>query len=230
MASVAQRAKNTLETLSTVLVIGSASALLWTLFVKQPSSASAALPPVQDVKEETIAKDHLTNVIGNGPIAMVEFTDFQCPYCAKHSQETLPSLKKKLIDSGKVRYIVVSLPLDMHPQAVPAAEAAECAAEQGKYWEMHDLLFAKQKELATADYEAYARGLGLDSKRFASCLAADTALAKVKADSGLAKRLAAEITPTLFLGRMRADGGVDLLKRINGAVALRTILEEAARL
>ena len=220
------RAKPILETLSTVLVILAASVLLWTLLFKRSSQSDR--PPLVESAEGTIEKAHLTNSMGDGPLAIVEFSDFQCPFCAKHAQETIPALKQEL--QGKVRYIVLHFPLEMHPQAIPSAEAAECAAEQGKYWDMHDLLFAKQKELGTADYVVYGRSLGLDTERFSSCLANDAGLAKVKTDRELAKRLGATATPTLFLGRVRADGGVDLVRRVNGAAGLDTVLAEAAKL
>jgi protein-disulfide isomerase len=226
------RATAALETLSTLLVIVAASALLWTIFFKQPRSASAAPPLVQDVTE-TIAGFHLTNVRGTGEIAIVEFTDFQCPFCARHAAETLPALEKELIDTGKARYFVVNLPLPMHPQAKPAAEAAECAAEQGKFWVMHDLLFERQQEVAKSDDASlvgYANELGLDAARFERCLREDVALARVKADQDLAVRVEARGTPTIFLGRMRADGGVDALKRVNGAAGLQTILDAIAKL
>ena len=118
----------------------------------------------------------------------------------------------------------------MHPQAAPAAEAAECAADQGKYWEMHDLLFEKQSGLASADFVAWARELGLDAAAFEECVKSGVKRTKVTADGALADLLEARGTPTLFLGRMRADGGVDLLKRISGAVPLQMMLEEVAEL
>lgn len=234
MSSFAQRAKSAFETLSTLLVVLAASGLLWTMFFRQQPAAQAAPPRIEDVKE-TIASSYLTNVRGTGQIAVVEFSDFQCPFCARHAQETLPALTKELIDTGKARYIVMNLPLPMHQQAKPAAEAAECAAQQGKYWEMYDLLFSKQQEFAKADdasgvYVGYARELSLDTARFEQCLREDVALARIKADQALAARVEARGTPTIFLGRMRADGGVDLLKRLNGGASLETILDTIAKL
>ena len=224
------RAKATLETLSTVLVIVAAAGLVWTLFFKQqPTAASAAPPPISDVNE-TIEAKHQTNVEGTGPIAIVEFTDFQCPFCAKHQRETVPTLRKELIASSKARYITMHLPLPMHPQAFAAAEAAECAARQGKFREMHALLFERQKELPTANFADYATSLGLDAARFAECLSADAALAKVKADEAVAKALNVSSTPELFIGRMRKDGGVEVLRRVRGAVPVNVMIEEVAKL
>ena len=223
------RAKATLETLSTVLVIVAASGLAWTVFFKHPNVPPPPPPPVTDVNE-TIDAKHLTNVEGSGPIAIVEFTDFQCPFCAKHQRETVPTLKKELIATGKVRYMTMHLPLPIHPQAIPAAEAAECAAEQGMFREMRALLFEKQKELPTANLADYATSLGLAPAIFADCLNGDLALTKVKADEAVATALQVNSTPTLFIGRMRKDGGVDLLRRVRGAVPADVFMEEVAKL
>lgn len=220
------RIKSALETLSTILVIVAASGLVWTLFFKQqPAAANAPLPPIGDVKG-TIAAKHLTNVEGSGPIAIVEFTDFQCPFCAKHAAETLPDLKKELLESGKARYVAMNLPLEMHPHALPAAEAAECAAEQGSFWKMHDTLFAKQKELPATDYVVLAQELGLNVRGFEACLKSGTAINRVKTHASEAQRLGVRSTPVFFMGRVRADGSVDLLKRINGAHRFEVFLAE----
>ena len=224
------RLKSWFETLSTLLVIVAASGLIWTLFFKQqPAAANAPLPPISDV-EETIDAKHLTNVEGSGPIAIIEFSDFQCPFCARHATATLPTMKKELLDSGKARYIGMNLPLDMHPHALPAAEAAECAANQGAYWRMHELLFAQQKDLATANYVALAGELGLNLREFETCLDSDNALQRVKAHANEAQRLGVRSTPVFFLGRVRADGSIDLLKRINGARPFETFSTELAKM
>lgn len=224
------RAKAVLETLSTVLVAVAASALIWTVFFEEQSpSTGAASPAVEDIKD-VISAAYLDNVSGSGPLAIIEFTDFQCPFCARHAREIMPAIKREIVDSGMARYAVVNFPLNIHPQAIPAAEAAECAADDGKYWEMHDLLFERQGTLATADYAAYAKELGLNPALFAKCLSSDAKLAKVEADKALAARLQVRGTPGFFLGRMRADGGVDLLRRINGSASVQALLDEVAKL
>lgn len=224
------RTKAILETLSTLLVIAAASALLWTVFVREGgdrAARAAAPPPVQYVRD-TIAAEFVRNVAGSGPLAIVEFTDFQCPFCARHATQTVPELKKAL--NGKARYVVVNLPLPSHPYAIGAAEAAECAAEQGKYWEFHDALFARQPEIAALSLAAVAAGLGLDTGAFDACLRGDAALARVSADAALAARLEVKTTPTVFVGRMRSDGGVDLLRQINGARPAETFVTEVTKL
>lgn len=228
--SVLGRAKATLETLSTVLVIVAASGLVWTLFFKpQPTAAGTVPPPPITDVNETIEAKHLTNVEGSGPIAIVEFTDFQCPFCARHQSETAPTLKKQLMESGTARYITMHLPLPMHPQALEAAEAAECAADQGGFWKMHETLFARQKDLATTNYVALAGELGLNLREFEACLDSDNTLKRVKAHANEAQRLGVMSTPVFFLGRVRADGSVDLIKRINGARPFEVFAAELAK-
>ncbi len=91
---------------------------------------------------------------GNGPmlgsanatITLIEFTDYQCPFCSRHYNQTYNQIKKDYIDTGKVKFYLRDFPLNFHPNAQKAAEAARCAGDQGKYWEMHDELFSKQSE------------------------------------------------------------------------------------
>ena len=224
-----QRVKTALEMVSTVLVIVAAGALLWTTY----SRAKAAEPPplVSDVRD-TIAAEHVRNVVGTGEIAIVEFSDFQCPYCAKHATDTFPTLKKELIDTGKARYVSMALPLTtIHPFAESAAVAAECAARQGRYAAMHDALFANQQGLASAfknNFTEQAHAIGLDAATFDACMGGPDALAAVKADAAEAQRLKANSTPSFFVGKQRADGGIDLLKRIGGAAPADVLVSTVA--
>ena len=111
------------------------------------------------------------NVVGraDAPVTIIEFSDLQCPYCARNALNTFPEIKRNYIDTGKVRYVARDFPLDMHPFAMPAAVATRCAGEQGKFWEYRHALFERQNELATAPYDALAAELGLDVPRFAAC-------------------------------------------------------------
>jgi protein-disulfide isomerase len=116
----------------------------------------------------------------DAPVTLVEFSDYQCPFCQRFFLATLPALKKDYIDAGKVRYVFRDFPLDqIHPQARKAAEAAHCAGEQGKYWEMHDVLFGNQQALQPPQLSDHARALGLDGARFDQCLTSGTHAARV---------------------------------------------------
>ena len=101
-------------------------------------------------------------------IIMVEFSDYQCPYCGRYARETLPEIRKQYVDGGSIRYVVIDQPLAMHPEAAKAAEAAHCAKEQDKFWQMHDAMMARQDGLK--DLPSYARELKLNIREFENCL------------------------------------------------------------
>jgi protein-disulfide isomerase len=138
------------------------------------------------------------------PVTIVEFTDYQCPFCARYSLETLPRVRQELIESGLVYYQLKDLPLDIHPQAPLAAEAARCAGEQNAYWEMHDALFANQSDWAgAADVEAafgrLAAELALDTEAFAAGLASGRHTAAVRDNMDEAAALGVSGAPSYFI-------------------------------
>ncbi len=107
----------------------------------------------------------------DAPLTLVEFSDYQCPFCRAFFFDTFPTLKRDYIDAGKLRYVFRDYPLDqIHAQARRAAEAAHCAGEQGKYWEMHDVLFQNQRALSPEQVSGHARELGLNTAMFDACL------------------------------------------------------------
>ncbi len=137
------------------------------------------------------------------PVTMVEFSDFQCPYCLRAS----PILLKLQKDyGGKVRIVWKDFPLtQIHPEAFKAAEAAHCAGDQGRYWEYHDRLFANQRALGEEDLKRHARELKLDASRFDLCLAAETFAERVRSGVAQGTKLGVNSTPTLYInGRMFA--------------------------
>ena len=136
----------------------------------------------------------------DAPITIVEFSDFQCPYCSRVN----PTLQKvNETYGGKVRIVFRDLPLPMHQQAAKAAEAAACANEQGKFWEMHDKLFASQQKLQVTDLKQHAADLGLTADAFNQCLDSGKFTAAVKQDSEDAARYGLTGTPGFFInGRL----------------------------
>ncbi|MFQ5398370.1 MAG: thioredoxin domain-containing protein [Anaerolineae bacterium] len=141
----------------------------------------------------------------NAPVVFVEFTDFQCPFCGRHFQQTFPLIKENFVDTGLVRYVFKDFPLtNIHPQATPAAEAARCAGDQGAYLEMHDALFSHQNEWQgrrnAADlFALYAADLGLDLDLFNACLNDHRHEAAVMADFNEGVSLGVRGTPAFFL-------------------------------
>src|SRR3972149_8912721 len=137
----------------------------------------------------------------NAPVTLIEFSDFQCSFCRKFWQTTLPLLDKKYISPGKVRFIYRHFAVLGKPSEV-AAQAAECAGEQGKFWEYHDKLFASAgSPLAFTDgkLKSYAKELGLKSQAFNQCLDSGKQLKKVEGETAIAALLGARGTPAFFL-------------------------------
>jgi protein-disulfide isomerase len=107
----------------------------------------------------------------DAPVTLVEFSDYQCPFCKRHATTVMPQLIKDYVDTGKVRFVMRELPIEnLHPRAVAAAEAALCAGDQGKYWEMSEALFNDQKANTDENFQAMAGGLELDVPAFTECM------------------------------------------------------------
>ena len=140
----------------------------------------------------------------DAPITLVEFSDFQCPYC----QATVPTLKqieKKYGD--KVQIVYRQFPLSIHPFAAKAAEASLCANEDGKFWEMHDAMFQDQQKLSVSDLKQTARRVGIDGKKFDSCLDAGRYVEQVHDDQKEALRLGVNGTPAMYINGVPVEGG-----------------------
>ena len=150
-------------------------------------------------------------------IAIVEFSDYQCPYCARFFQQTFPALEKNYIETGKVRFYFRDFPLEqIHPQARASAIAANCAATQGAYWEMHHGLFENQKTLGPELYLELAKGIGLDVAAFEACLVEPAEGKRVDQELAYGQSLTVQGTPHYFVGRVE-DGQLVDVKRLNGA-------------
>lgn len=180
----------------------------------EPAAAQPQGPTVKPTPA-TIVVDDIAGVRGdpNAPVTIVEYTDFQCPYCERHATETLPRLLSQMIDTGRVRYVIKDFPLDsIHPQARSAAVAARCAGEQDAFWEMHDQLFARQGEWAGAGagaadvFKALASDLGLDSEAFANCLTSGRFDAVIQANQDEGISLGVNGTPGFFINGFPISG------------------------
>ncbi|PYQ49551.1 MAG: thioredoxin [Acidobacteria bacterium] len=154
------------------------------------------------------------------PVAIVEFSEFQCPYCRRHFDQTFSSLRQNYIDTGKVRYVFRNFPLvEIHPNAKAAAVAAYCAGEQGAYWKMHDALFTNQPRLGPALYDELAKSLDLDAKKFQACREARESEKKIEDDMAYGQSVGVQGTPHFFIGRLKGGQVVDL-QRVSGAQPL----------
>lgn len=150
----------------------------------------------------------------NAPVTLIEFSDFQCPFCRKFYKETLPQIKKDYIATGKVKLVYRDFPLvQIHPGATPAAEGTECAEDQGKFWQMHDAIFDEQEKLGSGtvqftadDVKKWAANIGLDTSKFNQCL--DSGKYKAEVEKDLADGSAAGVngTPATFINGRLVSG------------------------
>ncbi|MHB8629495.1 MAG: DsbA family protein [Aggregatilineales bacterium] len=137
-------------------------------------------------------------------VTVVEFGDFQCPYCAQFFRYTYPLLRQNYAD--KIRFVFRNFPLPQHPDAVPAALAAECANEQGKFWEYHDTLYANQADLSSNALIQYAGQVGLDVPKFTQCFQSQKYLSVVSNDVQAAFGYKADVTPTFYVNGQIYEG------------------------
>ena len=149
----------------------------------------------------------------NAPITVVLFSDFQCPFCGR-VEPAISELEKAY--PGKVRVAWKNFPLSFHNNAKPAAESALAANEQGKFWQMHEILFKNQQALTAADLEKYAKDIGLDMGRFKAAMDSHKFAAQVEADTKQGSSLGVEGTPAAFVNGQLISGAqpVDAFKKI----------------
>jgi protein-disulfide isomerase len=147
---------------------------------------------------------------------MIEFSDFECPFCGRFARETLPELRTAYVGTGKLRIVFRHLPLPMHQFALGASVGASCAGEQGRFWEMHDALFRSQADLSPESISGRASGLGLDPIVFNRCVR-DGAQRRVAVDVAEAKSLGISGTPAFLFGLATDGNRVRVTKMLAGA-------------
>jgi|SRR5688572_17613574 len=158
----------------------------------------------------------------DAPVTIIEFSDYECPFCQRFFATTFPVLKKEYVDTGKVRYVFRDFPLDrIHPQARKAAEAAHCAGEQGKYWQMHEVLFRNPRALAEPLLAEHAQTAGADARKLTECLGSGRYAAQVARGLTDGAALGVKGTPTFVVGKT-TSGDVVQGTAIRGAQPLET--------
>jgi len=195
--------------------------MLWRLLAD--GNASAVPPrsasPVEDVRAAALVTPvDALRAKGNAAasVVLIEFGDFECPYCGRYARDTFGSLEREFIDTGKVRYAFRHLPSPRHRFARPAARAAECAAHQSRFWEMHRFLYENQTRFADAVWLTRATGDSIDVRQLEECLG-DSDESRIQADLAEASRLKVQGTPTFLVGQPDGKGNVRIWSRINGA-------------
>ena len=168
--------------------------------------------PAEKVDVKVGAGDH---VLGNSnaKVAIVEFSDFQCPFCRSFWSGALAQIKKEYIDTGKVKLVYKHFPLDFHPGARPAAEASECANDQGKFWEFHDKVFEEQAKLGQGTIQfgkpeivKWAAATGLNMTQFNECFNSGKHVQRVSDDMAQGTEAGVSGTPNFFVNGQRIIG------------------------
>ena len=176
-------------------------ALVAELRMKGPAVSVLFDAPRQQV---AVAADDAALGTANAPVTVIEFSDFQCPFCQR-VEPTLKQLKSKYGD--KIRIVWKDFPLTtIHPEAFKAAEAGNCAREQGKFWEYHDRLFANQQTLQPDALKTHAAAVGLDAAKFNACLDSSKYSDRVQEHVGVGTRLGINSTPAVFINGRQVTG------------------------
>jgi len=175
----------------------------------EKQGARQAAPPAPE--QPTTAKiTDLTgvNMLGrkDAPITIVEYTDYQCPFCQRFHVSAYPEIKKNYIDTGKVRFFSKDLPLDFHPNASRAAMSARCAGEQGKFWELRDVMGQNPDKLDLDSIASFAQNLKMDSVGLRACVNSNKYKDVIQADVVEAMKIGATGTPTFIIGKSQGNG------------------------
>ena len=169
--------------------------------------------PAAQPQEEQPTRAKITDLSGVSmlgskiaPLTIVEYTDYQCPFCQRFHVTAFAELKKNYIDTGKVRFYSKDLPLDFHPNAMRAAQAARCAGEQGKFWELRDVMGANPDKLDMEHIVGFAADLKMDTAALRACVDSGKYKEPVQRDVLEAMRIGANGTPTFVVGKSVGDG------------------------
>ncbi|MBT5274569.1 thioredoxin domain-containing protein [Candidatus Woesearchaeota archaeon] len=141
----------------------------------------------------------------NAPVTFVEFSDVECPFCERFYNDGLAGIKK-LVEQGKVYFVYKHFPIQGHNEAIPGALAIECAADQGKWVEMHDLIFENQDSLGASQYKSWAVQIGIDATEFNNCFNSEKYLSKINADYQLGQSIGVTGTPKSFANGISISG------------------------
>ena len=224
--------KALLDGTASVCMIVASAAIVWNAV--RPGSRAPEIRVRPNAVENVEAKRWRINAsatLGSRPsrarVALVEFSDFECPFCRRHSRNTLPMLKKQFVDSGKVAYLFKNHPLGAgHSRARAMAIDAICAGEQGRFWDAHDLLFGGRADVAGAPADM-AASLGMDAAKYGACL--ESAPDRLQSEITESRLLGVMGTPTFLLGELADDNTISVRRRIDGAQSFevfRAAIEE----
>ena len=167
----------------------------------------APAPSAAPVDMEELVDDDAVLGKKDAPVTIVEFSDYECPFCARFHTQTFGELKKQYIDTGKVKFVMRDFPLSFHANAQKAAEAAECAGKQGKYWEMYEKLLTEGVAGGVAGFKQYAKAIKVkDQKAFDGCLDGGETASEIRKDFSDGQRAGVQGTPAFFVNGQMISG------------------------
>lgn len=227
--SVASSGRNVgliLEILSTAAVVSICAMIAWMIFGPSKPSRSTTRPTKAKTSQNAsvLPKEPVTinwaaaEGAKTARVAVLEYSDFQCPYCRRFARDTLPMIRDRYIRSGKLVLAFQHFPLErIHPLALSSAAAADCAGRQGKFWAMHDLLFGDPERLDRVAIAEYVSVIGLDQGHFLSCT--QNVTESLRKTALVAQALAISGTPTFLIGPLQPDGLVKVTLRLSGSIS-----------
>ena len=151
-------------------------------------------------------------------VAVLEFSDYHCPYCSTHARTTMREIEQRYVSTGKVQYVFMDFPIaSLHPDAFPAHRAAACAGDQGRYWAMHTQLFEGAAARGSAELTTRARKASIDERAFDDCLTSERHAAAIRDRIALGQKLGVRGTPTFLVGEVNESGQFTARRLIAGA-------------
>jgi len=179
-------------------------------------------PPARDIFVST--EGAASKGDAKAPITLIEYSDYQCPFCSRAFLQIAPQLERDYITTGKLKYVFIDLPIEAaHPLALTASIAARCAGEQGKYWDMHDRLLTNQNSLQPGDMVLHAEAIKLDMPRFRQCFDTRKYEKEIREKAFEARMAGVNGTPTFYFGLTSPnDSKVKIITGLNGAKAYET--------
>ena len=195
---------------------------------KPAAPAQAAAAPRFEPKDVSVAGAPFMGE-EKAQLTLIEYSDYQCPFCSRHSRNTMPQLTENYISNGKLKFVMREFPLtSLHPRAVAASLAALCANDQGKYWEMHNVLFDNQRKMSDDQIKSYAETIGLDVDAFVGCMDAGKYNDQVASDLAEGRGLGITGTPSFALGMTDPDdpNKVKVMKIIKGARSYESFAQQ----
>jgi protein-disulfide isomerase len=175
--------------------------------MKPPGPPALKPPPTMSVAGELYKGEPAAKV------AIIEYADFQCPFCRRFESQVYPNIRDSYIRTGKLKYFHRDMPLVFHQGAMPAARAVHCASEQGKFWEMHDSLLGDAASLTPADIDDRAGKLGINVSALDKCISSDRFADIIQRGITEASTMQISGTPTFIIGMLDADGNVMSVKK-----------------